>query len=157
MPSSKIHVLGGLAVFCLLTKILHNTFLFMHVSWYHYILLFGVTLLGSIFPDIDIASNMQKIFFSSMFLLLPILLLMKYIFIFFIFVAISLLFLLIKHRTLTHRTWFLFSFSGSLFIVSCFKSSNNISIAFVIFLYFFIGSISHLVLDYGFKRFFLKK
>jgi len=155
MSSYKVHLLGGAATFGLLSLVT-PLILAHNMQAHHQVLLLGLTLLGSIFPDIDIASKIQKMFFKIMFVILPLLLFFKYFLTFICVCATCLGLILIKHRTLTHRTWFLFALALACATVVSIKSPLLTEFAFVAGLYFFLGAISHLLLDYGVKQYFGK-
>ena len=153
MPSYKVHLIGGAATYGLLALTMPLLFT-SHLQPYHQAMLLGLTLTGSIFPDIDITSRIQIMFFRLMFVVLPLLLFLKYFLTFMYVGAACIGLILIKHRTLTHRTWFLFALSLICATTVSIKHPALTEFAFIAGLYFFIGAVSHLVLDYGIKQYF---
>lgn len=106
MPNSRVHLLAGGVVFAGLHCIIKQTSLMAGFSWPLHCFLLGITLLGSIFPDIDVASNMQKTFYKSMIFILP-----ASFFInrrgFFVLLFLCGLFQVLRHRGITHNPLFL--------------------------------------------------
>ena len=113
---------------------------------------FFASIAGSLFPDIDIKSKGQKLFYGIM---APF-----YIFLFAqgqwalcFLVGLSALFpLLCNHRGLYHSLWFIVGFVGlwSAAMVALFPLySNQIVIGS---LFFICGALSHLWLDFGLKK-----
>src|SRR5580704_7375184 len=64
-------------------------------------------LMGSLFPDIDIKSKGQKLFYTLIFLLLLFLLYFKMYCVFIIVALLGGIPLLVGHRTIFHHIWFL--------------------------------------------------
>lgn len=156
MPSYKVHLLGGTVTYFLTTLLLSR-----YVSWFsynplHHIFFILFSLLGSIFPDIDITSRMQIIFFRCMILALPSALLINKI-LFFTLGCICFFVVLIKHRTITHHIWFLILFPllTALYLEKQYPESRKEIIS--ICTYFSVGALSHRLLDFGPRRFFSQK
>jgi len=156
MPSYKVHLLGGALTYIVLAKLMIHYSLVNSFDLNDHILALGLALLGSIFPDIDTLSKMQKIFWGAMFLLVPLTLFYNNVFFIGLSVCcISLLFL--THRTLTHNLWFLILFPlGMAGIITYYHPHITVKI-FSLCIFFIIGALSHRLLDFGFFRFFSKK
>jgi hypothetical protein len=157
MPSYKVHIIGGVATFGALYTL--STYLpFLHpTSIPNFVALLGISMLGAIFPDIDTKSRMQRIYWLSLILFIPLALLTAHKRLFWELVAISITLLFITHRRLTHRAWFLVAisalFSGILYFQHRFENQLIISGC----IYFVSGGLSHLLLDFGISKFWPKK
>ncbi len=145
MPGYKTHLCGGLVVFLSAVALLLSiTDLpgFFELSIY-----LSCALLGSIFPDIDVASKMQRLFFVGSTGVLSCALLTNRTHLFLVIGGCVLLVTLLRHRTLTHQIGFLVSmpifFSlGAVYLY-------NLPFNFVAYacLFFVAGCVSHVVLD----------
>ena len=150
MPGYKGHVIGGACAFGLLFyfgaphAVSHSTF----VEW-----LLCATL-GSLFPDVDINSKGQKIFFSFLAVALVLLAFYGRWFACGMLGLFSCLPILIKHRGLFHKWWFIIGLPlSSMLILSYYHPDYRTVILWDT--YFFVaGIISHLVLDFKFRLLF---
>lgn len=148
MPQYRTHIFGGAIAFGLLWLLLLGVkpSLGTSVEW----LFFAV--LGSLFPDVDITSKGQKIFFR----------LLALVFIYYVFQqniinlsiigAIALFPLLVRHRGIFHRVWFIFllgliTITWTYFCFPRYKYLVAWDVAF-----FTVGALSHIWLDLGIKR-----
>ncbi len=105
-------------------------------------------LLGAIFPDVDTKSVMQRLFFKALFLCsIALLIYSKNIIWFFGAAIIGIVPLMVRHRGLFHRWWFLLVLS-----ILLASSAYFVPITYKFTLLwcagsFALGSLSHLVLD----------
>jgi hypothetical protein len=152
MANGSDHIIGGIA-----TSMLCAYFLRAHITSFHtFVFFLACTVAGSLFPDIDIKSKGQKLFYG---LMAP-----AYIFLFargqyalcFLVGLCALMPLLSTHRGLFHRWWFVISFAS----LWCFAfarmfphNANTISFAT---LFFVLGALSHLWLDFGLFKMFIR-
>jgi hypothetical protein len=148
MPGYKAHIAVGI---CSCMGLLYVISLITHIfpTFLQFIGCFVCAILGSIFPDIDTTSKAQRLFFifSSIVLLSSIVVQAWFIFLNFSFVTVIVMFL--KHRTITHSVWFLFTLSILLILFSV-MVFNGFCIGGVLSaLAFAIGAFSHLLLDFG--------
>jgi len=156
MPGYKIHLAGGVAIVALIFKYdpthwLTNTTLSQKAF---YLL---ALLLGTLFPDIDIKSQGQKIFSKVLFIFF-IIACFKREFNLIVVTAILALFpLLVKHRGITHNPWFLIT----LLVALCYFANMQHLYSKPLLLhgaFFFIaGAFSHLILDFGLLQLFTRK
>jgi len=149
MPGYKTHLSFGFLVFSSLTYFLITRTIF--VLPFSTILLGAlICLLGSIFPDIDTTSKMQRIFyiFSAFFILFS--LFTGNIILFLSFSLISVLLLILKHRTITHNFFFLLGISliFPLFAYILHKNAVYTQNTVIIAISFGIGAFSHIFLDF---------
>lgn len=150
MPNYKVHVVGGIAA-GVGTMMLTGSW--EHASMPTVIEYVGCCVLGSLFPDIDIKSKGQKIFYVALTAsLLVVLWLHKTGW----FIALSMLGmvpLLLRHRGLTHHPWFVGVCTG----IPAFYLYHNSHVPFsglaIDLIYFAIGAFSHMALDFGLFNF----
>ena len=154
MPGYKTHLAGGLITYLLVYKITTMLHVVRSPDLKHHLFFVGLTLLGSIFPDIDVSSKMQQLFWMASLVALPSALFLNKFHLFIGIGVICLSLLFIHHRTLTHRFWFitLLPLAGALFFATQYPSHKRLFLSACIF--FATGAASHLILDRGIKRFF---
>ena len=158
MPKYKTHLFAGFVTFAILKKsismmqIPQNNF-----SAHETLVLLFFCLFGSLFPDIDTKSKIQKIFYIFFFLALFVLLINKNWLLLGISSLIALTPLLVNHRGIFHRLWFITSIAiatGILF-ANFYNQYQHVVLYSVLF--FSAGSFSHIALDYGVIRFIKRK
>lgn len=151
MPNHRTHLVVGLTSAAVLIYTLNqinaNTF---HTMW-QMPLCIGLALTGSIFPDIDIDSKMQRLFWPIIAIVLFIALLKSKFNLFFILAACTIFVMLIRHRTITHRFWFVISFP---FALAWYLGTAKVQTPFVYVaaLFFVVGACSHIFLDRTMSR-----
>lgn len=147
MPNYKTHLAGGLVSFIVITKLLHTTFPSYTLDSVLLPAGLSITLIGSIFPDIDVPSKMQKWFFySSAPLILLSLLLKKHLL--FSLLGSSIIFIIfLTHRTITHKPFFILlaALIPLLFLIYNHPIHTNFFVG--LYVYFTTGSLSHILLD----------
>lgn len=148
MPNYKGHLFGAavvytLALFCVCG---FQVSLMRAFEW------FVFALIGALFPDIDTKSKGQKLFYYCIGIVFLILVMQKR-FQALAFVSFIALFpLIIRHRGITHSLWFIGALCISVLIFVQLQFPQYASIIFFDVLFFFIGALSHLILDRGFRR-----
>ncbi|CAN5132638.1 hypothetical protein BH09DEP1_BH09DEP1_7570 [soil metagenome] len=149
MPNYKTHLVGGLFAYLLsiyaLISIRSITFV-LALEW----LLF--CLLGALFPDVDIKSKGQKIFYWIVLLLGTFLLFRKRGQALVILGALAIFPLLVRHRGIFHKLWFIILVPIVVAWLACSCLPACSTIIFYDTLFFIIGAISHLWLDLGWRR-----
>ena len=149
MPNYKTHIVGGLA-FGIVTMALTGAFQYASVPTTAEYL--GCAVLGSLFPDIDIKSKGQKLFYITLTAVLLILLWQRRTAWFIALSLLGMIPLLLRHRGIMHHPWFVGCCAG---IPALYLYANNhpySSLAIDLF-YFAIGAFSHIILDVGFFNF----
>lgn len=148
MPNYKGHIVGGTLAFALLLYVLrnYNPSALTILEWYLF------TIIGALFPDIDIKSKGQKLFYQIVFLVIIFLLVKQHVqaVAFISFIALSPL--LVRHRGITHSLWFIALLSCVGILFALIHLPAYVSIIGFDTLFFFAGAVSHLWLDLGFWR-----
>lgn len=110
--------------------------------------------LGALFPDVDTKSKGQKLFYLFLGIALIVSLLRGYYSSLVVMTTFAFLPLIVSHRGLFHKLWFLTVLTVAIvWLLAESFPGNRISIFFNGLL-FFLGIISHLVLDFGIVRMF---
>lgn len=150
MPGYKGHLFGS--------SIAYLIILYFFYYWFNPSLLtmleWGIfTSAGALFPDIDVKSKGQHLFYIIIFFIFLILLIhdcYKIVACLSIFVLIP---LLVAHRTLFHRTWFIIALPCLVGLVVMHCMPNHADIIFMDVFFFIVGALTHLWLDLGFRMF----
>ncbi len=148
MPGYKKHLAGGTVAYAITLYALRylQPSMFTAAQW------FLCSLAGSLFPDIDIKSKGQKLFYWLILMLLLVLLATKQFESIAILSIISVVPMLVKHRGLFHQLWFIIACPMVIaFFISLWLPLYTVLILWDA-LFFIVGAISHLWLDLGFKR-----
>lgn len=149
MPNYKTHLAGGLFAYLVslyaVISVRPVTFA-LCLEW----LLF--CLAGSLFPDVDIKSKGQKIFYWIVLILGTFLLFHKRGQALIILGALSLFPLLVRHRGIFHKLWFIIVVPSLIAWLACSYWPTCSTIIYYDTLFFIVGAISHLWLDLGLRR-----
>ncbi len=148
MPGYRGHLIGGAITFGLLSILCRPPF-----SLIGQVELLLITCLGALFPDIDTKSRGQRYFYSLLGILFAVLFLHRQFLVISLLAFAGIVPLLVAHRGPFHSPKIICSI-----IVICALSISctfSIQLRYLWWqgLYFFIGALSHLLLDYGIKRF----
>jgi hypothetical protein len=148
MPNYKVHLVGGAGAFgCLYFALRgHNSSLLTGVEW------FVFALAGALFPDIDIKSKGQKYFYRAVVLIFAVMLFKKQFETMACFSFIIMTPMLVKHRGIFHRLWFIVSMPLLVWGLVAVALPHFSSTLFFNTLFFIAGGVSHIVLDMGFRR-----
>ena len=147
MPGYKGHLIGGACAFGLLFYCCANA----NVSHVTFVEWFLLTELGALFPDVDVNSKGQKVFYSMLILSLVILAIFHAWMAFCIIAFLSFFPIVSRHRGLFHKWWFLLLITLGVGIIlkSYFPSHQNIVLWDMLF--FATGVFSHILLDFKLK------
>jgi hypothetical protein len=143
MPGYRGHLLGGAVTYLGLLQMISPKELSIPVIMSGFVF----CMIGSLFPDIDIKSKGQKLFYSIALLVLC-------LFLYYertdLFIGLSLLAvvpLLVKHRGLFHQVWFLIFISITTgLLIGSFHANFSVW-AMKNALFFLAGTLSHIFLD----------
>lgn len=142
----KAHLFGGAVVYALVLGLFYGWG--GSINLIETVIGGAFCLLGSIFPDIDTKSVMQKLFFRCLFLAtVTLLIVYKNI----TWVVISLLIgmvpLLVPHRGLFHRWWFVIGLASVIGLGAAITHPMYIELVVVCTGAFCFGTLTHLLLD----------
>ena len=156
MPTYRIHIIGGLASFAGLYYMSNLVAPQITFTWYELAGFAALALVGSVFPDIDVKSNMQKIFYGTMVVALPAAYFLNFR-VFILLAATSLVLLVLRHRGITHQAWFLIAAPLSLGAYLIHYQAHDALTVLSGCIYFSLGALSHILLDRISARFLKKK
>jgi hypothetical protein len=149
MAGYKGHLYGGLVVYaCVITMVLSSG-LATTLTVFEWLLF---SLAGALFPDVDIKSKGQKLFYSVVCCLLVFFFYQGSFELFAVVTSLAMVPLLVNHRGLFHRTWFVILFPAGIAwsVVYYFPYYQKEILLDTIF--FISGALSHLWLDFGLYR-----
>ena len=149
MPGYRGHLVGGAVAFGVIFLGARNI---VQPTWLTLIEWLGFALLGSLFPDIDIKSKGQKVFYWFTLLLFITLIIQRKFQLLSYVSILAVIPLLVRHRGLFHRLWFIIGMPilVAALVVNCSPKYAQ-PIAFDT-LFFIGGAISHLWLDLGLRQ-----
>lgn len=154
MPGYKAHLVGGALVFAV-TYYTTTSLGYQHSPLMATALL-GLSLLGSLFPDLDVSSKIQRLFYFCVIGAFIGFLLAHQWNLLLTTAGLALIIGVLRHRTILHHPLFL-TLLPLPFIY--YLSNNNFSTTSTLFpsLFFVIGAWSHLLLDFGLPKSFKKR
>lgn len=145
MPGYKVHIVGGVATFIGLMMLCsrYGTPIapFITLQW------LAATVLGALFPDVDIKSKGQGIFYKGMLLFLLFLFWTKQFHLFVIMSFLALVPLLVRHRGMFHRPWFVVVLPLSVAFITGVAFPVYGASFFYNACFFSAGALSHIMLD----------
>ena len=154
MPSYRGHLVGGVVTYLLMLQCIKYAQPNIDVIFQG--LLF--CLLGSLFPDIDIQSKGQKLFYQALFIIILLIIAYHRMELLVPVAVVSFIPLLLNHRGITHNPWFVLFLGLCMPIASHWYHPELWQLAVKAAFFFIVGGWSHLVLDWGVvgfsKRFF---
>ncbi|MEX0849476.1 MAG: metal-dependent hydrolase [Candidatus Dependentiae bacterium] len=154
MPGYKGHLMGGAAAFGATFALVSIVNIMPKQDPFIIASCFVAVMAGSLFPDIDVKSKGQNVFYWLI-LGLFVYFFYKKQFVTLAYVAIvATLPMLVKHRGLFHNIWFIVGALGTLcyLLTGYLPHYDKTIILHTIF--FIAGAVSHLWLDLGFVRMF---
>lgn len=153
MPNYKGHLFGALSLYIAILLII-IFYVSLKISIAQPISWLISILAGSLFPDIDTKSKGQKFFFRIICFVFIVALFTKSYYLAGSLSSFCFLPLIVNHRSILHNWLFLLllTFTFACLLNFYFPEFKNIIIINSIF--FYVGILSHLWLDLGFKRMF---
>ena len=150
MPNYKQHLLGGCAAYGLAMLAASSTCTLSCVTASEWL---ACTLAGSLFPDIDIKSKGQKLFYSLFLVTTFVLVITNELQTAALLSILGCVPLLVRHRGIFHDLWFIIALSSiSTALLSRYIVSSCPVNVWLHTLFFNAGAFSHLVLDKGLKK-----
>lgn len=148
MPNYKKHLFAGLVSYIILLC----SFIYFKIKIINPFQLLLSSLFGSLFPDIDTKSKIQKTFYTFFFIVFIFLVINNESKLLITLSFISLIPLVVDHRGIFHKTWFIFFIGLLIFFIGYKYYPNHKSLITVNTLFFVTGALSHLFLDLGLRR-----
>lgn len=148
MPGYKGHVVGGLLTFFAVYAAARS-----YIDSDAAVGLCACTVGGALFPDIDTKSKGQKWFYRIIFLFLIALLIFQQFFFFAVLALLIGLPLVVDHRGLFHRLWFIVTLVGVVLALLDWYHVAPLCDTIIPALFFIAGAASHLILDVGLFEF----
>lgn len=149
MPNYQGHLVGGAICAAPLLVATHYAYP-LHPLWGISLLL--SCMLGALFPDVDTKSKGQRIYYYTLTALIIVLAFERKFDYILLLLPIILLPLIVRHRGLFHKLWFILAVMAGATFYAC-ASWPALKLLIVLHsLFFTAGAISHLYLDLGFKR-----
>lgn len=143
MPSYRVHLIGGMVTYLGILQLIKSAQPTIAV------ILQGLIfcLLGALFPDIDVKSKGQKVFYVLLLVLLIYLIRQEKYCMFAVMSFLGIIPILVRHRGIFHHIWFLTAIAcaGSLIVKSWCGPYEQAMLSNIWF--FFAGSVSHVLLD----------
>lgn len=156
MPGYKGHLVGGVGAYAILLVLIANVSsvhehigLVMPTQAAQWLIL---SLAGALFPDVDVKSKGQNIFYLVIMGCLLYLLVLGRVQIAALVSIAALVPMLVRHRGLFHRLWFVVGLPFLLAFFAQLYMPVSSKAIFLNALFFAVGTISHLWLDFGLKR-----
>ncbi len=148
MPGYKGHITGGAIAYSILLipLVSYCTSVTTAAGW----LLCAIA--GALFPDVDIKSKGQKYFYRLLLIIFIVLILEKKFDLLAIMSLLSLVPMLVKHRGLFHRLWFVIMLPLTLWFCMSLYFPHVTHELLLYIIFFIAGAISHLYLDLGLRR-----
>lgn len=143
MPNYRGHLVGGLAVYCIVLAVLVG-FIPSVVTGFEWLLF---TLAGALFPDIDIKSKGQKYFYYLVFIALVVLMYQQKFRVASCFSFFAITPMLTKHRGIFHNPFFVVALPLSILMAMSMLFPALSWPLFFDTIFFIAGSLSHLFLD----------
>lgn len=148
MPGYKGHLVGGIVAYGLLFfglvgVVIAQPSMLTAGEWLFF------ALAGSLFPDIDIKSKGQKYFYYVVLLFIVILAAHQRFEMLACFSFITITPMLVRHRGIFHNPWFVIALPLTLWVVVSMSMPQLSEKFFFDMLFFCIGALSHLWLDFG--------
>lgn len=151
MPNYKGHIAGGIAAYIVVLVLAS----YLSLSVPLHLGIAGVSCLaGALFPDVDVKSRGQNLFYLGIFIIVGYFFLIGNMFNAALLGFLSLVPMVVRHRGLFHRLWFVAGIACALaFFVHLSVPAYTLK-SFTAAFFFSLGALSHIWLDMGFKSLF---
>jgi len=148
MLGYRAHLVGGLAVYGISLYLLQSCCgsIFVAAEW----LLFALA--GALFPDIDTKSKGQKYLYFILLITTVILAIQRKFLIVVMLSIAAFIPIITRHRGLFHKTWFVVGFPVAIAMIISLYAPAYKRVVFFDALFFILGGLSHLLLDFGITR-----
>lgn len=143
MPGYRGHLMGGTAVYLVILHCIQS----YNPSFSYALQGLFFCLIGALFPDVDIKSKGQKLFYIFVLAALVVFLWYNRLDLFIALSLLSVVPLLVRHRGIFHKVWFLIFLSISTALMIGSYHSDYSSWAMHNALFFLAGALSHVFFD----------
>ncbi len=153
MPGYKGHLVGGTIAFCLVLFGLVGLVIIpqpTHLMMGEWLL---CVLAGALFPDIDIKSKGQKYFYYAVLVVLFVLAYQQRLQMLTCFSFVMITPMLVKHRGIFHSPRFVIALPLLVWVIVATLLPHKAMHLFVDTMFFIVGALSHLWLDFGTRQF----
>jgi hypothetical protein len=150
MPGYKGHLVGGCVVYVVLISVVYTQCPSYLVAGRWLI----CALAGSLFPDIDVKSKGQNYFYWLVLFMALILIARKQLHALACLSLVSMTPMLVRHRGIFHRWWFIVAVGGALWMLALHYAPAYGKQVWGDALFFILGALSHVWLDVGWRRMF---
>ena len=154
MPMYKEHLLGGFVSGMIVLFFIANYVCYYTIPVLTFLEWLLFALAGSLFPDVDIKSKGQKLFYWVIVTLILLTLFKGNLSLSIYLALFSILPMLVRHRGLFHCTWFIVIFPLVAAALASVYLPNYRYSLFYDASFFIAGALSHLLMDFGPKGFF---
>lgn len=149
MPNYKGHLIGGAVTYGLVVGAL---IVCLNQRVFHFedlIIWLMMCLLGCLFPDIDIRSKGQKIFYRFLLIITIMVLLSKRFDVLALVTFAAIFPSFVSHRGMMHNIWFIVTIPFLAVVALSYYTTGIIPHAAMCYLFFVAGALSHVILDFG--------
>lgn len=152
MSNYQGHLLGGVVTYGITLAAIQKLYPLIHLNALEISIWLVMCLLGSLFPDIDIRSKGQRIFYEVLFCATIFAIIFNQWHLIICFCIASVIPLISKHRGSIHSLWFIIFIPMLVpFAITKYHPELTDS-AIYCYLFFVMGAFSHLLLDFGPKH-----
>ncbi len=153
MPNFQGHLVGGAVSFALVFGILLYAAIPLPRTPFGPVYWLMFTMLGSLFPDIDIHSKGQRLLYMGLLVGCMWAIMGQHWRMLFMFTSATFFPIAASHRGVTHHLWFIIFVPLALLLTlgSYYPSIKEVGL--YPYLFFVTGALSHLILDFGPTRF----
>jgi len=143
MPSYRVHLVGGLITYLGILQLIKYSEPSVHTIFQGLVF----CLLGALFPDVDVKSKGQKVFYTFLLVFLIYLVIMQKHCLFVSVSFLGIVPILVRHRGVFHHIWFLLSIALSATLCVKVMCGFYANVMMANCWFFFAGAVSHVVLD----------
>ena len=155
MPGYRTHLSGAGATAVALLALTHWEQPTASLVCLESVWCISASLMGGLFPDIDIKSKGQKLFYTLLCIILLGALWMRNTTVLSACGVLAVIPPLLPHRGITHQPWFIIFIPLAIPFVVASYHPEHLSFATSVYVYFVAGALSHVLLDFGVKKSFL--
>ncbi len=146
MPGYRGHIAGGGAAFAFALWAISFAAPTLRISLFVLPFWLSLTIMGALFPDIDIHSNGQKMLYRFLVFAIPIAAIANLWWVLTGLLMLSILPFIVKHRGITHNLWVILAIPAAPYFLYVGPYHKIIMLCTI---FFTAGALSHILLDFG--------